>query len=330
MFKNINKKKNMEELDSEELYKLIKNQIKNQNQQENTKHLKKSISQDYTYTQEEINCPKKFISFDVSNLNKWLSTSFESNLNERKILSPEIKGKWGSKEKAQKRFGIDISNLIFCSNEEINYRLVNNTLKSTVILKGESEYWIFLHSKGKFNTDTIVILFSKKEFSETVFMSLGLFIKEGNDNDNKDIIFIDEDNKDEDCDYHFRIFHSIQLIRSYNKNENYVNKYENNDSCMIRILVNDEGNEEIKVSAWINEGDAENQLVGNFYKPITLKYEDEKEIKLASAFELNNKSYKVMIAGSGQHCKVTQFSCETNFKDGCKQGFNNCNCCLII
>ena len=99
---------------------------------------------------------------------------------------------------------------------------------------------------------------------------------------------------------------------------------------MIRILVNDEGNEEIKVSAWINEGDAENQLIGNFCKPISLKYEDEKEIKLASAFEINNKSYKVMIAGSGQLCKVTQFSCETNFKEGCKQGLNNCNCCLVI
>ena len=43
-----------------------------------------------------------------------------------------------------------------------------------------------------------------------------------------------------------------------------------------------------------------------------------------------------MIAGSGDQCKVTQFSCETSFKhnyeyiEGCKQGFNSCNCCIII
>ena len=304
----------MKELDSEELYKIIQEKIK------------KTISQDYTYTQEEIYCAKKIITFDNNSTNKWISSSFESYLNEINMLSPEIKGKWGAWEKTQKRPGIDISNLIFLSNEDINYKIVNNILKSTVILKGDSEYWIFLHSKGKFNEETVAILFSKAEWSESVFMSIGIFINSENEDNN---------NEDSENKYFFRIFQTTQLVRSYNINDN-DNKNESNDSSsMIKIVIVDEGNEKIKVSAWINGGEAENKLIGNFCRPVNLN-NDDKDIRTSSTFELLNKNYKVMIAGSGQSCKVTQFSCETNFKEnvdyfnGCKDGFNNCNCCYII
>ena len=318
----------MKDLDSEELYQILKDQIKNE--KEKYKKFKKLLSQDYTYTQEDIYCAKKFISFEYNKLSDWVSSSFESNLNDKNILSPEIKGSWGTGVKNQKRTSIDISNLIFLSNDDINYQIVNNCLKSTFILKGESEFWIFLHSKGNFNDETIVILFSKTEFSETVFMSLGVFVKSDNSNYN---IYEECENNDE---YNFRILKTMQLIRSYNNNENNMNKYESSDSCMIKILVNDEGNENIKVSAWINDGDAENILVGDFYKQVIFKKNDNIGVKASSTFELDNKNYKIMIAGSGQQCKITQFSCETNFKenldyiDGCKQGFNSCNCCFII
>lgn len=319
----------MQNLDSEELYQILKNQIKKENA--NYKKFKKLLSQDYTYTQEDIYCAKKFISFEYNKLKDWVSSSFESNLNDKNILSPHIKGRWGTGEKNQKRTSIDISNLIFLSNEDINYQIVNNSLKSTFILKGESEFWIFLHTKGNFNEETIVILFSKTEFSETVFMSLGLFVKSDNSNN---IIYEESENNDE---YNFRILKTMQLIKSYNNNYEFnMNKYESSDSCMIKVLVNDEGNENIKVSAWINDGDAENKLVGDFYKQIILKKNEQVGVKPSSTFEFDNKNYKVMIAGSGQQCKVTQFSCETNFKenldyiDGCKQGLNSCNCCYII
>ena len=324
---------NIKELDSEELYKYIKDQIKKHNNY--TSLIKKTISQDYTYTQEEIYCSKKCISFDNNNLNKWVSASFESRLNDKNFLSPEIKGRWGTGVMTQKRQGIDISNLIFRSNEDINYKIVNNTLKSTVTLKGESEYWIFLHSKESFSDETIVILLSKIEFSETVFMSLGLFIKNCDDenidnNENQN----EENNKNNN--FCFRIFHTLQLIRTYNSKDTNSYKYENSDSCVIKLLVVDEGKENINVSAWINEGDAENTLSGNFCKQVSLKNNNEKEMHTSSSFELNNNNYKVMIAGSGQLCKVTHFSCETNFKEnldfvnGCKNGYNSCNCCIII
>ena len=318
----------IKDLDSEELYQLIKTQIKNQNENSN---IKKSGTQDYTHTQEEIYCAKKFISFDKNNLSEWVSSSFDTYLNEKKILSPEINGNWGTEIMTQKRAGTEIQNLIFCSNEGINYKIVNNTLKSTVILKGDSDYWIFLHSKGKLDDETIVILFSKTEFSDIVYMSLGLFIK-SNDNDDNE-----ENNDSTNNKFYFRIFQTMQLIRSYNRNQTDNYKYESSDSCLIKILVLDEGKESIKVSAWLNEGDAENILIGNFYKQVFFNYGHEKRLKISSTFESNNKNYKVMIAGSGAQCKVTQFSCETSFKDnyeyieGCKQGFNSCNyCCIVI
>ena len=317
----------MKDLDSEELYQIIRNQIKYE--KENCKKFKKLLSQDYTYTQEDIYCAKKFISFEYNKLSEWVSSTFESNLNEKNILSPQITGKWGTAVKSQRRTSIDISNLIYLSNEDINYKIVNNTLKSTFILKGESEFWIFLHSKGNFNDETIVILFSKIEFSETVFMSLGLFVKSNNNNN----IYDDNENNNE---YTFRVLKTIQLVRSYNINENkYNNKYESSDSCMIKIVVIDEGNENIKVSAWINDGDAENKLFGNFYKQVLVKNYDNIGVKASSTFEFDNKCYKVMIAGSGQQCKLKQFSCYSYYKtkyapaELLNEG-KACNCCNII
>jgi len=316
---------NIKDLDSEELYQLIKSKIKQQNENIN---IKKTTTQDYTYTQDEIYCAKKCITFDNNSLKDWLSSTFETYSNEKNILSPHIKGQWGSGMTVQKRSGTEICNLIFRSNEDINYKIVNNTLKSTVVLKDESEFWIFLHCKEKFDDETIVILFSKIQFTDIVNMSLGLFIKTNNEN-------IDINNDSNDSEFSFRIFHTIQLIKSYNSNpnQNTYSKYEATDSCMIKIIVIDEGNENIKVSAWVNEGDAENQLNGNFCKQVVFNDSQDK-IKNSSNFDLNNKNYKVMIAGSGVQCKVTHFSCETNFKDnidyvnGCKQGFNSCNCCI--
>ena len=47
-------------------------------------------------------------------------------------------------------------------------------------------------------------------------------------------------------------------------------KYEKCDSSLIKINVVDDGSETIKVSAWINEGDAENVLKGNFFTPVNM------------------------------------------------------------
>ena len=167
--------KSLIDLNSEELYQLIKRKINNQ--LEEIKSKKNKNNQEYMYTQEEIFCSKKFISFDHNNINEWLTATFGTDVNRKKILSPKIKDTWGPCQIDQKRYGTEIKDKIFCSKDDINYKIVNNTVKSTFILKGESDFWVFLHSKGKLEEETVVILFSKYQFSQIVFMSLGLFVK---------------------------------------------------------------------------------------------------------------------------------------------------------
>lgn len=314
--------KNLIDFNSEELYNLIKSRIKNK--LEEAKNQKKSSLQEYVYTQEEIYCSKKYLTFDHNNLNDWVTASFGTDVNRKKILSPKILDSWCSCDLEQKRNGIEIKDKIFCSKDNINYKIVNNSIKSTFILKGESDFWIFLHSKGKFEDETVVILFSKYQFSQIVFMSIGLFIKN------------EDTESEEDKKYFFRIFQTIQLVETYERNNNdYImnTKYESADSCLIKVNVIDDGTEKIKISAWMNEGNAENKLIGNFCTPVFINNNDE--IK-SSVFDIINDNYRVMLAGSGDSCEVTRFCCETEFKEyydyftGCKQGFNSCNCCFII
>ena len=242
----------------------------------------------------------------------------------KKILSPKIKDSWCPCQIDQKRYGMEIKDKIFCSKENINYKIVNNTIKSTFILKGESDFWVFLHSKGKLEDETVVILFSKYQFSQIVFMSLGLIVK------NDDI------NMGEDKKYFFRVFQTLQLVETYERNsKDYVmnTKYESADSCLIKINVIDDGSEKIKISAWMNEGNAENKLIGNFCSPVILNNKED-DIR-NSAFDIITENYRVMFSGSGDSCEINRFSCETEFKEdygyfaGCKQGFDSCNCCTI-
>ena len=316
--------KKLIDINSEQLYKIIKSKIKNQ-LIEGKKHKKSSLNE-YIYTQEEIYCSKKFISFDNNNLNDWVTAQFGTDVNRKKILSPKIKDSWISCDMTQSRSGIDITDKIFCSNDNINYKIVNNTIKSTFILKDESDFWVFLHSKGKLEEDTAVILFSKNQITETVFMSLGLFVKN------------DDLTPENDKKYFFRIFQTMQLVETYDRNsKDFImnTKYQKNGTSLIKINIIDDGSEKIKVSAWINEGNAENILQGNFFSPVCLK-DDDKENLRNSAFDVINENYKIMFAGSGNNCKIIRFSCETEFKEdfdyyaGCNKGFNSCNCCNII
>ena len=315
--------KNLINLNSEELYLLIKSKINNQINEEKKKE--KSSSQEYLFTQEEIFCSKKFLSFDNNNLNEWVSAEFGTDINRKKILSPKIMNSFCSCELEQKRTGIEIKDKIFCSHDNINYKIVNNYIKSTFILKGESDFWVFLHTNGALEEGTVVILFSKLQFYQTVFMSLGLIMKN------------DDNEKEKDKKYFFRIFQTLQLVETYNRNnKDYImnKKYESADSSMIKINVTDDGSEKIKVSAWINEGDAENILNGNFYFPINI-CNKSKDIR-NMPFDIYTENYKIMFAGSGESCEIIRFSSETDFKEdydyliGCKQGFNSCNCCYIF
>lgn len=309
---------NLIDINSEELYQIIKDKINDKI--ETNKKLKKSSPHEYIYTQEEIYCSKKFLLFDNNNLNEWLSAPFETEFNRKKILSPKIKDSWSPCETNQQRSGIEIKETIFCSKESINYKIVNNNLKANFILKGESDFWIFLHTKGKFEDETVVILFSKSRFNPEVTMSVGVFIK-------------NEDSSSDDKKYFFRIFQTLQLVETYYSDYVKNTKYVLVDSCLIKVNVIDEGNETIKISAWINEGNAENKLVSNFCNPVILNNNND---MMNSAFDAISENYKILFAGSGESCEILKLSCEIDYKEnneyftGCKQGFDSCNCCNII
>ena len=306
------------QLDSEELYCKLRKNV--QKEKENLITNKNVLAQMYSFTKEEIYKAKKYICFDNDNQSSWVCANFDSDIDEKSNLTPIIKNEFSQKTITKQRNGIELRNLIFRTVDVINYKITNNKIKSSFILKGESDFWLFLHVKNdKFDENTIVILFSKEEFCENVHMSMGTFIK--NDNKNKKYIL--------------KFFQTLQLVKSYKNEVNYDHKYENTDCCLIKIVINDDGSENLKISAWMNEGSAENILIGKFCKQISM-YNKDMLLRMSSSSSEINNNYKVMIAGNGVQCKVTQFSCETFYKDtfddieGLKSNYNGCNCCKIF
>ena len=181
--------------------------------------------------------------------------------------------------------------------EDIDYNIVNCEIKSSFILKGESTFWIFLRTKEYFSKENVIILFKKEEFSQIIYLILGNFILNSKGN----LIFTP--------------FIKEQLILS-NLNQKEKSIYEKNDYINLNIKIYDEGKDEIIVYTYLNNNKEENFAKGNFFIPI-------------------NGNYKVMIAGSGQQCKLKQFSCYSYYKpkyapaELLNEG-KACNCCNII
>ena len=147
-------------------------------------------------------------------------------------------------------------------------------------------------------------MFFKIEISQRVNLCLGIFHKNSEGN------------------LTFRIFNKQQLVYSeqiYKENsKNPKNeKYEKNDTIFINTKIFDTRNQNLLVLSRINESKYENIVRGNFFLPFM---EDK---------------YKIMLAGSGDQCKIKSFVCNTIYKpeyspnepilDG-----NGCGCCLIF
>lgn len=314
----------MDKLDSENLYRLLKKDIKKKKDISSIRKTTSSTS-NYSFTQEEIFNSKKVISFGEDVQTKWGCLPFETKINDKKILSPKIAGQWGEFENIM-RINPEIKGFIYRSSDDINYKIVNNTISGNFLLRGKSEFWMFLHVNEEFDDETVVIYFSKAKYSDNVSMSLGTFILK----DDEDLKFQMKKKM-----YLLRILQTLQMVRSYEQKEKTNNNPES-DSCLIKILIKDEGNEEIKVSAWINDGDTENQLIGRFFKQVEFNDNEAISSTISSSYTHSSKTYRVMIAGSGQYCRVKKLSCETNYKEkyeymeGCKSKFEGCNVCSVI
>ena len=260
----------------------------NQKQKQKTNDLKIEERNQYkkNYPKSEITSAKKNIDI-INDSSKWLYNTFGTYLNSKDIECPKVtNSEWNAISLQQK--DIEARNLIFQS-ERINYEFVDNILKINVTLKGCSSFWIFLHCKELFDDETIIIVFSKDEFSKRYFISSGTFIKnEKNEN------------------FEFVIFQKEQIIKDEN-NVNKNDKYENYDACNIQTTIYDSGLKNIRVISKVNEGKFENELNCKFAVPINM--ENDNNINFAG-----NTGYKIMFAGSGDSCKVSQFTSDLSFK----------------
>ena len=149
-------------------------------------------------------------------------------------------------------------------------------------------------------------------------MSLGAFIK------------LDYIKSSDEKGNNFFIFQKQQLIKSYKKKKNDNDKYVMNDGCLIKITIIDEGYENIKIIAKLNDGEVDNELIGRIYNPVAnLDNFDENSTNNNN----DEKLYRVMIAGNGTSCKVNNFHCETKlkniFENNRIQMVEGCQCCLI-
>lgn len=273
----------------EEIYSNLKKEIK---------IMKKEMEslENINYSQEEIIKAKKRIEFFNYN-NEWLYSNFNTNNSSKNIEYPIIISENWTKPNSYNLNNLELRNLIFLSEDEINYSICNNEIKAIVDLKGESTFWIFLRTKEYFSKENVIILFKKEEFSQIIYLILGNFILNSKGN----LIFTP--------------FIKEQLIFS-NTNQKEQSIYEKNDYINLNIKIYDEGKDEIIVYTYLNNNKEENFSKGNFFIPI-------------------NGNYKVMIAGSGQQCKLKQFSCYSYYKSKyapaelLNEG-KACNCCNII
>ncbi len=85
-----------------------------------------------------------------------------------------IGNKWLKLENA-KIYNLEIKNLIFKSENEINYTIYNNYINCNVNLKGENSFWIFLRVKNNFSIENAIILYNREEYNHTIHISLGTF-----------------------------------------------------------------------------------------------------------------------------------------------------------
>ena len=308
MLENNNEKDNR---DLETIYSILRNNVKNQKVNEileeqfselNKKQLKNYI---------------KYIPFNEKA--NWSYSDFSTTINKNNIEYPEILNNEWNLICPNVDNGMEITNKIFVSEENINYKIVNNLIKANILLQGDGMFWIFLHCNHTFDGKTIVILFSKKKFCRRVTMSLGSFVK------------YDNLNNSEEKGNNFFIFQKQQLIKSY-KIQKYPkenDKFEMNDTCLIKIKIKDEGFDTIKINAKLNDGEEENELIGRIYEQVAI-FDSLEQINKDD----EEKSYRIMIAGNGQSCKVNNFFCETSLKKNI-ENYNpdmveGCECCEII
>ena len=276
---------------SENLYQKQKETITRINKEKNT-----SLP---TYSPQEIRVSQRVIQFTPDN-NQWVYTTFSTTANKNsREESPLIVNDTWSESNAKASNGIEIRNLIFQSEENFNYYITYNIIKTTVRLKNDSSFWIFLHSHNSFSENTATIRFNKEEFSQRIFISFGIFY-------NKDNVLLYKELKKE------------MLIFSPDKDKTQNFTYRRDDVVQLSILIEDNGTNCIKVETTLNESSKPNLNSANFFIPV------------------REEKCKVMLAGSGDQCKIIKFFIEKKYQeqyakyDSTRSKEEPTECCIII
>ncbi len=258
---------------------------------------KKSNTQNYPPKTVQSN--QRVVKFSPDN-NQWVYTTFSTLLNKKtKEESPLIVNDTWSESNAKASNGIELRNLIFQTEETFNYYITYNKIKANVILKNDSSFWIFLHSQNSFSERTATIHFSKEEFSQRIFISFGIFY-----------------NKDTELLY--KELNKEMLILSFDKDKSQNSSYRRDDAVQLSILVEDNGSNCIKVETTLNESSKANVQTANFFVPV------------------REEKCRVMIAGSGDQCKVMKFYIEKKYQeqyakyDSTRSKEEPIECCIII
>jgi len=240
---------------------------------------------------------KKYIIFnDPSETNRinWKYAIFDTDqvFNED---FPMIKTQWEDTEINQNSKGIEVRNLIFASNDELNLKTMRVVNYFDVVLKGESTFWLITRSSDVLNKFSAVIKLSKEDRSQKVFVSFGTFVFDAKDN------------------MYFKSFLKQQLI-NYSKTKN--KYYYDNDICEIKGNVLDCGDDRIRAKFYLNDSKIENSIDGDFFLPVYDKF-------------------RIMLAGTGQSTIVKTFYAKhvpKNDDDG-RLVFSTekrtCECCII-
>lgn len=181
----------------------------------------------------------------------------------------------------------------------IDYELSNCEISTTFILTGDAYFWLFLRAEPEMDEYTSVIKIYKKNQNQKVFLSMGTFIPEPQHS------------------VTFKIFSKQQII---DKSQTKASHYVNNDSCTIRLVVYDSGEESLIAKVFFNDSKQENTIENNIFLPA-------------------NDKRKIMFSGSGDYCLMKDFSCYCSLKEQLinKGNINNliadkknCNCCIVF
>ena len=172
----------MEGIDSEHIYKQLKLQSKQIGEKNSAE---KSFLLQNKNT--NINNYKRINIFPLKNT-KWFYNSFNTYFNKNNLECPNISEENWLQSSSNKKPPIELRNLIYSFEEEINYEQFNNLVRANIMLKGESRFWIFLHCEEKFNDKTAVITISKEEFCKRCFVSLGTFVDKQPKKNEKNIL----------------------------------------------------------------------------------------------------------------------------------------------